>query len=53
VHATGMCGQGLMLGTGVGEIVSRLITGTTTENDEIILNEFSPYREFKGMEKLK
>ncbi len=53
VHATGMCGQGLMLGTGVGEIVSRLITGTTTENDEIILKEFSPYREFKGMEKLK
>jgi sarcosine oxidase subunit beta len=53
VHATGMCGQGLMLGTGVGEIVSRLVTGTTTENDEIILNEFSPYREFKGMEKLK
>jgi len=53
VHATGMCGQGLMLGTGVGEIVSRLITGTTTQNDEIILKEFSPYREFKGMEKLK
>jgi sarcosine oxidase subunit beta len=53
VHATGMCGQGLMLGTGVGEIVSRLITGTITANDEIILKEFSPYREFKGMEKLK
>jgi sarcosine oxidase subunit beta len=52
-HATGMCGQGLMLGTGVGEIVSRLITGTTTANDAIILDEFSPYREFKGMEKLK
>jgi sarcosine oxidase subunit beta len=53
VHATGMCGQGLMLGTGVGEIISRLITGTTSENDEIILSEFSPYREFRGMEKLK
>jgi len=53
VHATGMCGQGLMLGTGVGEIISRLITGTTSENDEIILAEFSPYREFRGMEKLK
>jgi len=52
VHATGMCGQGLMLGTGVGEIISRLITGTTSENDEIILSEFSPYREFRGMEKL-
>jgi sarcosine oxidase subunit beta len=53
LHATGMCGQGLMLGTGVGEIVSRLITGSTSPTDEIILQEFSPYREFKGMEKLK
>jgi sarcosine oxidase subunit beta len=53
VHATGMCGQGLMLGTGVGEIVSRLVTESTTADDEIILGEFSPYREFKGMEKLK
>jgi hypothetical protein len=42
-----------MLGTGVGEIVSRLITGSTSPTDEIILQEFSPYREFKGMEKLK
>jgi sarcosine oxidase subunit beta len=53
VHATGMCGQGLMLGTGVGELVARLVTRTTTADDDIILNEFSPYREFKGMEKLK
>jgi sarcosine oxidase subunit beta len=53
VHATGMCGQGLMLGTGVGELVARLVTGTTTPNDAIILKEFAPYREFKGMEKLK
>ncbi len=53
IHATGMCGQGLMLGTGVGEIVSRMVTGSTTQEDQIILAEFSPYREFKGMEKLK
>jgi sarcosine oxidase subunit beta len=53
LHATGMCGQGLMLGTGVGELVARLVTGATTESDEIILNEFSPYREFKAVEKLK
>jgi sarcosine oxidase subunit beta len=53
VHATGMCGQGLMLGTGVGELVARLVTGTTTTDDAIILKEFSPYREFQGMEKLK
>ncbi|MCU0603745.1 MAG: FAD-binding oxidoreductase [Desulfobacterales bacterium] len=53
LHATGMCGQGLMLGTGVGELVARLVTRTGTADDEIILKEFSPYREFKGMEKLK
>jgi sarcosine oxidase subunit beta len=48
-----MCGQGLMLGTGVGEIVARMVTQSTTDNDAIILKEFSPYREFKGVEKLK
>jgi sarcosine oxidase subunit beta len=53
LHATGMCGQGLMLGTGVGELAARLITRTTTADDEVILEEFSPHREFKGMEKLK
>jgi sarcosine oxidase subunit beta len=53
LHATGMCGQGLMLGTGVGELVARMATGAATAEDEIILREFSPYREFKGMEKLK
>jgi sarcosine oxidase subunit beta len=53
VHATGMCGQGLMLGTGVGEIDARMVTQSTTDNDAIILKEFSPYREFKGVEKLK
>jgi sarcosine oxidase subunit beta len=53
VHATGMCGQGLMLGTGVGELVARLATQTTTTHDNTILAEFSPYRDFKGVEKLK
>jgi sarcosine oxidase subunit beta len=53
LHATGMCGQGLMLGSGVGEIVARLVAGAPEPDDEIILREFSPYREFKGMEKLK
>jgi sarcosine oxidase subunit beta len=53
LHATGMCGQGLMLGTGVGELAARLISQATTPEDEIILKEFSPYREFQGMEKLK
>ncbi|MCU0559274.1 MAG: FAD-binding oxidoreductase [Desulfobacterales bacterium] len=53
VHATGMCGQGLMLGTGVGELVARLVAQSLTAADAIILEEFSPYREFKAAEKLK
>jgi sarcosine oxidase subunit beta len=53
VHATGMCGQGFMLGPGVGEVVARLIKGRTTEEDKIILEGFSPERKFKGQEALK
>jgi sarcosine oxidase subunit beta len=53
VHATGMCGQGFMLGPGVGEVVARLIAKKTTKEDEIILKGFSPYRAFGGEEALK
>jgi glycine/D-amino acid oxidase-like deaminating enzyme len=53
IHATGMCGQGFMLGPGVGEVVARLINGKTTEDDKIILEGFSPERKFKGEEALK
>jgi sarcosine oxidase subunit beta len=53
LHATGMCGQGLMLAPGVAEVVARLVAGQTTVNDEIILKEFSPFRDFKGEEALK
>lgn len=53
LHATGMCGQGLMLGPGIGEVVARMITQQTTESDQIILNEFWPYRKFAGQEALK
>ena len=53
LHATGMCGQGLMLAPGVGEVVARMIAGETTASDDLILKEFSPYRKFKGEEALK
>ena len=33
--------------------VARMLTRSTTDDDAIILKEFSPYREFKGVEKLK
>ncbi len=51
--AVGMCGQGFMLGPGLGELIGRMILGRTTENDRETLTYLSPYREFKGQEKLK
>jgi sarcosine oxidase, subunit beta len=51
--AVGMCGQGFMLGPGVGELIGRVILGKTTEDDRETLTYLSPYREFKGQEKLK
>lgn len=53
LHATGMCGQGYMLGPGLGEIVARMVTGDTTEDDAVVMDEFSLYREFGGEEGLK
>lgn len=53
LHATGMCGQGFMLGPGIGEVVARLIGGNGTEEDKIILKGFSPYRDYGGEEALK
>ena len=53
LHATGMCGQGLMLAPGVGEVVARMVAGNTTASDDLILKDFSPYRKFKGEEALK
>jgi sarcosine oxidase subunit beta len=51
--AVGMCGQGFMLGPGVGELVGRMVQGRTTADDRETLITLSPYREFKGLEKLQ
>ncbi len=51
--AVGMCGQGFMLGPGLGELLTRMVLGRTTPEDDETLAILSPYREFKGMEKLK
>lgn len=54
LHAAGMCGQGFMLGPGLGEVVGRMIAGSVTEKDRVILDRFSPYRDLTcGMEALK
>jgi len=53
LHATGMCGQGLMLGPAIGEVVARMIADRITDEDRMILEEFSPCRKFAGQEALK
>ena len=52
-HATGMCGQGLMLAPGIAETAARTVVGNPNKTDNLILREFSPYRKFKGDEALK
>ncbi|MCP4760665.1 MAG: FAD-binding oxidoreductase [archaeon] len=53
INAVGPCGQGFMLGPGLGEFLSRLVRNKLTERDRIILNELSLYRDFSSKEKLK
>lgn len=53
LNAVGMCGQGFMLGPGMGELLARMVAGTLTSEDCEVLQVLSPEREFKGMEKLK
>jgi len=53
VYAVGMCGQGYMLGPGLGVLLTSLVQDDLTPEDEAILEELSPYREFGGEEKLK
>ncbi|HEY3380217.1 MAG TPA: FAD-dependent oxidoreductase [Vicinamibacterales bacterium] len=53
VHAEGMCGQGYMLGPGVGAVLSRMVRGVDSVDDKTILNELRADREFGGEEALK
>lgn len=52
LEAIGMCGQGYMLGPGVGALVSRLVTDSLADGDAAILAELSPTRVFGGQEAL-
>lgn len=51
--AAGMCGQGFMLGPGVGDLVARMVTGETAPGDEETLAALAPGRSFGGQEALK
>lgn len=53
VHAVGMCGQGYMLGPGVGRLLTRMLTGTERPEDAVTLAELTPQRAFAGAEALK
>ena len=48
IHAVGMCGQGYMLGPGVGTLLTRMLTDKETEADAVTLKELTPYRTFAG-----
>lgn len=54
LHVAGMCGQGLMIGPGAGEVAARMITDSISDDDKVIIEQLSPYRDFSGgMEALK
>ncbi|MFQ6125533.1 MAG: NAD(P)/FAD-dependent oxidoreductase [Candidatus Heimdallarchaeota archaeon] len=53
LNAVGMCGQGVMIGPGLGEVLARLVGGRTTSQDHEILECLSLYRDFGEEEKLK
>jgi sarcosine oxidase subunit beta len=51
--AVGMCGQGYMLGPGVGSLMARLVLGEDTAEDREVLKALSPDRGFGTEEALK
>nr|MBN1858426.1 FAD-binding oxidoreductase [Candidatus Bipolaricaulota bacterium] len=54
--AIGMCGQGFMLGLGVGELLARMVSerpASLSASDQEILKILSPYRAFASTELLK
>ena len=50
--AVGMCGQGFMLGPGVGGLLVRFIYNELTEDDQIILRQLAVGRASAEQEKL-
>jgi len=53
INAVGMCGQGFMLGPGVGELISRIITDRLSKKDKEILEDLAYEREYGKEEELK
>jgi sarcosine oxidase subunit beta len=53
LHASGMCGQGFMIGPGLGEVLARLITNGATSQDQVILKGFDINRDLNQKEALQ
>lgn len=53
IVATGMCGQGFMLGPGVAEIITNLVIGALSEQESQTLHALRYNRAFTSKEKLK
>lgn len=53
IFAVGMCGQGFMLGPGVGALLCRMVHDELTSEDQETLGELSPSRRFWREEQLK
>ncbi|MBN2036056.1 MAG: FAD-binding oxidoreductase [Chitinispirillaceae bacterium] len=52
IIAAGMCGQGFMLGPGVGALLARMATDTLQDGDKETLKELCPDRSFANAERL-
>jgi len=53
INAIGTCGQGYMLGPGLGELLTRIVTCELTDDDIDVLKHFNLYRDFSGIEQFK
>jgi sarcosine oxidase subunit beta len=53
ILAVGMCGQGFMLGPGIGKLITRLLTNKLSKDDKDNLAFLSLYRDFSKEEKFK
>ncbi|MHA1235502.1 MAG: NAD(P)/FAD-dependent oxidoreductase [Promethearchaeota archaeon] len=53
INAVGMCGQGFMLGPGLGELLSRVITEKLSSKDQEMLRELAYGRDNHKIEDLK
>jgi sarcosine oxidase subunit beta len=53
INAVGMCGQGFMLGPGLGELLSRILTDKITSRDNETLDSLAYTRDFGIEEELK